>query len=304
MNTLEIILVCLFAVAFLIIPIFVFTKKKHNKSNDAFHKNNKFIDFLNRKTNNFTNFEKIWLFGLIAIAVVLAIVLPEESVNGIDGRLITILYLMDITFAMLCELLITKQSKWNAIIYLLVEAIEFTTLLLLRARFASLAIILVFWVPMHILTFVNWHKHPDKKEKELTVVRQLNWWKALILFAVTALWTVGIGYLMAAYGPDTEFFASDTTMKIVAYLDACFSILGMIDGILVWLRFKEAIGVWTIATIIESVINIITGQWILLILKVGYLTNDIYGLFKWTNYIKKNEETNSDEQADNPALTE
>ena len=286
MNTLEIILICIFALLFIAVGCFatLYAIKSRKINQNKEHKT--LSQFLNNKSNYFTNFEKIWFFGLIAIAVIISICLPEESVNGIDGRLITIMYLADIVFAMLCELLISKQSKWNAILYLLVEAIEFSTLIMLRARIASLAIILVFWVPMHIITFVNWHKHPDKKEKELTVVRQLKWWQSLILILVTIAWTAGIGYVVAAYGPETDFFTSDTTAKVVAYLDACFSILGIIDGILVAFRFKEATYVWIIAALIETTINIITGQWVLLILKAGYLINCFYGLAKWTKYIK------------------
>lgn len=288
MSVLEIILVCIFAAMIVGAVAYIIYKEKKDKiKNLNLPKENRgLFNFFNRKTNYFTNFEKIWLFGLTAVAVILAIALPEDSVNGIDGRIITILYLADIVFAMLCELLITKQSKWNAVIYLLVETIEFSTLLMLKARIASIVIIVAFWVPMHVMTYANWNRHTDKEDKKLTVVRQLKWWQSLLLFVATAAWTAGIGYVVAAYGPETDFFTSDAIMKTVAYLDACFSILGVIDGILVWLRFKESIMVWTIATVIESVINIITGQWILLILKVGYLTNDLYGLFKWTKYIK------------------
>ena len=31
------------------------------------------------------------------------------------------------------------------------------------------------------------------------------------------------------------------------------------------------------------------GQWVLLVLKAGYLTNTMYGDIQWTNYIKKRE---------------
>ena len=39
--------------------------------------------------------------------------------------------------------------------------------------------------------------------------------------------------------------------------------------------------------VIEAVINIISGQYILLVLKLGYLTNTTYGYIKWTKYIKE-----------------
>ena len=42
------------------------------------------------------------------------------------------------------------------------------------------------------------------------------------------------------------------------------------------------------ATFIEIAINIISGQWVLLVLKFGYLTNTTYGYIKWTKYIRQN----------------
>ena len=96
---------------------------------------------------------------------------------------------------------------------------------------------------------------------------------------------------MAAFGPETDFYSSELIAKIVAYLDACCSAVGIADGILLFFRYKESWTIWYIAVIMEMVINIITGQWILLILKVGYLTNTTYGYIKWQKYIKsRNEE--------------
>jgi len=33
--------------------------------------------------------------------------------------------------------------------------------------------------------------------------------------------------------------------------------------------------------------NILMGQWVLLVLKAGYFTNTTYGYIKWTKYIKQ-----------------
>ena len=40
-------------------------------------------------------------------------------------------------------------------------------------------------------------------------------------------------------------------------------------------------------SILEAIINILSGQYVLLILKIGYLTNTTYGYIKWTQYIKE-----------------
>ena len=51
-------------------------------------------------------------------------------------------------------------------------------------------------------------------------------------------------------------------------------------------RYREQWIAWYICTILETIINIICQQWLLLVLKAGYLTNTTYGYIKWTKYIK------------------
>ena len=102
-----------------------------------------------------------------------------------------------------------------------------------------------------------------------------------------AVWTVGIGYLLAAYGPETDFYSSETIEKVVAYIDACASAVGMANGIFILFRFREQWIAWYICCFLETAINILSGQWVLLVLKAGYLTNTTYGYIKWTKYIKE-----------------
>ena len=66
--------------------------------------------------NYFTTYEKIWFFSILILSVIFAFLFPEEDVNGFNGKIIMALYLADIFLNILCELLISKQSKWNFII--------------------------------------------------------------------------------------------------------------------------------------------------------------------------------------------
>ena len=237
--------------------------------------------------NYFSVYEKVWFFSILVLSIIIAILFPEEDANGVNGKIILALYLADIFLNILCELLISKQSKWNFIVSLFVEIVEIDTLIILSARFATMLTTLFFWIPIDIISFINWNKHKDTTETELTVVRKFKWWQALILIAITIVWTAGIGYLVAAYGPDSDFYASETIEKAVAYLDACASIFGMANGLLILLRFREQWITWYLSCILEIVMNILLGQWVLLVLKFGYLTNTTYGYIKWTKYINK-----------------
>ena len=143
----------------------------------------------------FTTYEKIWFFSILALSIVLGILFPEEDVNGVNGVVIMGLYFLDTFLNILCELLISKQSKWNFIVSVFVEITEIVTLLLLAARFATMATTLFFWLPVDIISFINWHRHPDREETELTEVRTLTGWQEVAVIIFIVLWTVVVGYL-------------------------------------------------------------------------------------------------------------
>ena len=79
----------------------------------------------------FTTYEKIWFLSILALASVFAVLFPEEDVNGISGIAIMGLYLLDTFLNILCELLISKQSKWNFIVSVFVEIAEILICILL-----------------------------------------------------------------------------------------------------------------------------------------------------------------------------
>ncbi len=245
--------------------------------------------------NFFTTYEKIWFFSILILSVIFAFLFPEEDVNGVNGKIIMGLYLADIFFNILCELLISKQSKWNFIVSLFVEVIEILICVVLAYRFATMASTLFFWIPIDIISFINWHKHPDKKEEDVTKVRKLSGWMEALVIIGIIVWTAGIGYLLTTLDLGTDLFNGNELFEvIVCYLDACASAVGIANGVFILLRYREQWIAWYICTILEAIINVLSGQIVLLVLKAGYLTNTTYGYIKWTKYIKEHSEAQKD----------
>lgn len=245
--------------------------------------------------NFFTTYEKIWFFSILILSVIIAFLFPEEDMNGFNGKLFMALYLADIFLNILCELLISKQSKWNFIVSVFVEITEIVTLILLASRFATMAVTLFFWLPIDIISFINWHKHPDKQEEELTRVRKLSGLAATLVIAGIVVWTVVVGYFLSGLNITTDLFGgNDLLDNIVCYLDACASAVGIANGVFILLRYREQWIAWYICTFLETAINILSAQWVLLVLKVGYLTNTTYGYIKWTKYICSHKEAVED----------
>ncbi len=244
--------------------------------------------------NYFSTYEKIWFFSILILAVIFSFLFPEEDVNGINGKLIMGLYLLDTFLNILCELLISKQSKWNFIVSVFVELTEIAICLVLSYRFATMASTLFFWLPIDIISFINWHKHPDKQKEELTEVRKLSGLADVLVITGIVVWTIVVGGFLSELDIMTDLFGGNQTIEtIVCYLDACVSAVGIANGVFILLRYREQWIAWYICTILESVINILSGQFVLLVLKFGYLTNTTYGYIKWTKYIKETKEKKS-----------
>lgn len=249
----------------------------------------------------FTLYEKCWFLSITVLAFVFAFVFPEEDIGGVNGKVIMALYLFDIFTNILCELLISKQSKWNFIVSLFVEAAEIAICIVCAYRFATMATTIFFWIPVDIISFINWHRHPDRQEEELTVVRTLRGWQEALIIAGIFAWTVGVGYLLTLIDIDYGILADNPVLEnVVCYLDACCSAVGIANGLFILFRYREQWIAWYISALLETAMNIIAGQWVLLVLKAGYLTNTTYGYIKWTKYIKSREKAQAQV---NPAQT-
>ena len=235
----------------------------------------------------FTPYEIIWFCSILILAVVFCFVFPEDSEEiAVNPPVIMMLYMIDIITNILCELLISKQSKWNFIVSLLVELTEIAICIVCAYRFATMAVTLFFWIPIDIISFINWQRHRDQKEQELTVVRKLTWWQDIIVVLCIAGWTVGVGYMLSWIDFGGILSYNEVIQDVAGYLDACVSAIGIANGVFILLRYREQWVEWYLYRLLEIVINIMAGQWILLVLKAGYLTNTTYGYIKWTKYIK------------------
>lgn len=238
----------------------------------------------------FTTYEKSWFMSIMVLATIFSVLFPEESANGVNGIIIMWLYLLDTFLNILCELLISKQSRYNFLVSVFVEIVEIAISIVLMYRFATLATTLLFWLPIDIISYINWSRHKDEEEDELTVVRRLKGWQEVLVIIGIVVWTLVVGYLISGLDITTDFYHNQTIETAVIYIDACASAVGIANGLFIFFRFREQWIAWYICAALEAAINIISGQFVLLILKLGYFTNTTYGYIKWTKYIKSHKE--------------
>ena len=120
----------------------------------------------------------------------------------------------------------------------------------------------------------------------------------MLVLAGIVVWTVVVGYFLTTLEIEGLLSSTPTLETVVCYLDACASAVGIANGVFILLRYREQWIAWYICALLEAAINIISGQWVLLVLKAGYLTNTTYGYIKWTQYIKKHKNEPAALQAD------
>jgi len=166
--------------------------------------------------------------------------------------------------------------------------------LLLGARFATMATVIFFWIPIDIVSFVSWRRHPDRNEKEITEVKSLSGKQEVFIILGIIAWTFIFGSLLS-YVTDkifvTDLFGGNREIEvIVCYLDALVSALDIANGSFILLRYKEQWYAWYLEVIIDAVIWILSGQYVMLALTICYLVNTTYGFTKWTKYIKEHKE--------------
>ena len=239
----------------------------------------------------FTTYEKCWFMSIMTLATIVSVFFPEESANGVNGIWIMLLYLLDTFLNILCELLISKQSRYNFLVSVAVEITEIVISLVLMYRFATMVVTLLFWLPIDIISYINWTKHLDDDEEELTKVRRLKGYQEVLVILAIAVWTVVVGWLMSGLNIRTDFFGGNRDLEVlIIYLDACASAVGIANGLFIFFRMREQWIAWYICAILEAVMNILAGQYVLLVLKLGYFTNTTYGYIKWSRYIKTHRE--------------
>ena len=239
----------------------------------------------------FTTYEKCWFLTIMTLATIVAVIFPEESANGVNGIIIILLYLLDTFLNILCELLISKQSRYNFLVSVAVEITEIATCMVLMYRWATIATTLFFWLPIDILSYINWSKHKDDDSEELTAVRRLKGYQEVLVILAIIAWTFIVGYLLSGLNIQTDFLNGNKQLETaIIYIDACASAVGVANGLFIFFRMREQWVAWYICAALEAVINILSGQYVLLVLKLGYFTNTTYGYIKWSRYINTHKE--------------
>lgn len=228
---------------------------------------------------SFTLYQKIYLLSVLALTTAFVIFFPEimldEDTRAL-GTFVVVFAIIDTIANPLCELLISKQSKWNFIIDIVFIEVSALVIAIASGWYVQVATILLFWVPVDVISFVRWNKHPDDEDENLTKVKRLKWWQSVLLGLGVVAFGLIVGYISTNIpGSNEEFF------------DSFSSAAGIVNGVLLLLRYSEQWIAWLITTILYLCMDIKSGNYVLCITEVAMLVNTVYGMVRWVIYTKK-----------------
>lgn len=234
-------------------------------------KDGRFITFL----KSFNKFELIWLSSVVVLLTLAMIFVPDLMFDDSTSTLVVVCSIISIVANPICELMISKQSRYNFIVSIIfIEIVEMIIYFSLNLYSCAL-VSLLFWVPVDVVSFFRWKKNTDEEDEDITKVKKLNWWQDILIVLAIVVFSLVIGYLLSLL-PECED----------SYLDAFVSALGMANGLLLLFRYSEQWYAWFAYLIFDAILWIISGHYIMLITVVAMMINTIYGFVKWVKYVR------------------
>lgn len=235
---------------------------------------------MKRLLKSFTPYQITYLSAVFLMTALFIILLPDYMLDDMSSPLVVVCSVVATLANPVCELLISKQSKWNfAVDAFLIEIPELV--LCIALGWYTIAIVtMLFWIPIDIVSFMKWKRHPDREEEELTVVRRLSVKQDIFVILAILAFGLGVGYLISMLPGAAD-----------SYLDALAAACGMANGILLLLRYNEQWYAWFITLVLYAVLYVSSGAYIMLITVAAMLVNTCYGFVKWLLYTKKHPET-------------
>lgn len=134
--------------------------------------------------------------------------------------------------------------------------------------------------PLQIQGFFSWKNNLD--EEDSVKVREFTFRNSIIITLFCVIGSFILGYILSLI-----------PSQRLAFMDATSNCINLCGVILMILRFKESWWLWLINNVIDlgiwilTVINGGVGSIMMLLVSIGYLLINVYGIIKWNKEAKK-----------------
>lgn len=211
---------------------------------------------------------------IIIICIVISIISGIITNDILVGGLI-------LASGLLCAYFASEGKRVNYILglinYLLMGYVSFKNNL-----FGIFFFYIFIFSPLQIHEFISWKRNLNKDNN--VKVREFTLKNSIIITLSCVIGSLILGYILTLI-PGQR----------LAFMDAASNCINLCGVVLMILRFKESWWLWLINNVIDLIIWIITfvnkgeGSAMMLLVSIGYLLINIYGVIKWNIEAKKGE---------------
>ena len=218
--------------------------------------------------NDWTLFEKVWLFISTITMIGLSIVWKDSPIALISG-------VTGIIGVVLCA-----KGKISTYFYATINVALYAWICFQNGLYGEVMLNAFYFIPMNIVGFMLWNK---KKDDDGNVEAKALTKKQLIILSVGLVVAIVLYYqLLKSLGGNLQLIDSITTVTSVMAL------------LLQVLRYKEQWLIWILVNLVSIVmwvmlLNTSEGSISMIVMWAAYLINSIYGYINWNKLNKKSE---------------
>ena len=214
--------------------------------------------------NGYNLFEKLFLFSMVLLQVIVYCFVPDTPIGIICG-----------IAGCICVVL-TAKGKISSYIFNFIQMITYMIIcwdLALYLEFGEQ----VFYFIACIFGVILWKKNMKKNEDGTEQVRakKFKLWQWLVTIGVTIVATFVLGW-----------FGDNILGSTLSYLDAATVALAVIAQLLMVWRYREQWAIWIAIDVFSLIMFIVLGNWSMVAMYVAWTINAFYGWYNWTKLQK------------------
>lgn len=210
--------------------------------------------------NGYTLFEKLFLFFMVVLQLVVYCFAPDTPIGMVCG-----------VAGVICVVL-TAKGKISSYFFNFIQMITYMIICWGAALYLEFGE-QVFYFIVCVFGVFMWNKNMKTNEDGTTQVRakKFKLWQWFVVTVVVAISTFLLGY-----------FGENVLGSTLPYLDAMTVALAVIAQLLMVWRYREQWACWILIDVISLIMFVLLGQWSMVAMYAAWTANAFYGWYNWT----------------------
>lgn len=220
--------------------------------------------FLNTFWNGYSVAERLFLFSVVAMQIIVFCIAPDTPLNIIAG------------IAGCVSVVLTAKGRW--MMYPIGFIQNFTyTVLAFQNRFYGEVMEQAFYIITMLYGMYAWAKNMNVNEDgtQEVMTRKFTALEWVLSVIATVVLTVGLGWFLNGIG------------AAQAYTDAATNVMALFAQIMMVRRYREQWIWWIVIDLLCIKMWWVAGNWSMVAMYIAWTANCVYGLYNWTKLNKQ-----------------